>query len=431
MHCARRVHDVMHDPGAFSSETGGDRPYGGTTLNDLPVAGLMLNMMDDPRHQRVRLLVSKGLDTAHDRPARSRAPSPHRACSSTPRSQRGDCDFVNDIAGELPMQAICILMGIPEADRHQLFEWIEHTFDFKGSARRSRPPTTSRRPRPRCSSTAPRVDRRKARAPSRRHALDRVSTRASTGEDPPELTDQELQFFFSLLWAAGADTTRNAIAGAVVALSQFPDQLATAPRMTGRSCRPAIEEIVRWTHPAVVQPPHRDARRRARGEHVSRRRQGRVLGGVGEPRRARVRRAVPLRRRRAIRIRIWASATACTTVSARTSRASRSESCSTSCSIVCETIELGGRSSGRAATSTRAFVIYQFVWFRRSSDAPCSGADNCTSPVSFARKIGYSYSVCPAGSARRCCGWPSSSRPASCSRSCGRCITRHAPRHSR
>ena len=30
------------------------------------------------------------------------------------------------------MQAICILMGIPEDDRHQLFEWIEHSFDFKG-----------------------------------------------------------------------------------------------------------------------------------------------------------------------------------------------------------------------------------------------------------------------------------------------------------
>src|SRR5258708_40134755 len=52
---------VVHDPGAFSSETGGTRPFGGTTLNDLPMAGLMLNMTDDPRHQRVRPLVSNGL----------------------------------------------------------------------------------------------------------------------------------------------------------------------------------------------------------------------------------------------------------------------------------------------------------------------------------------------------------------------------------
>ena len=54
------------------------------------------------------------------------------------------------------------------------------------------------------------------------------------GEDPPELTDQELQFFFSLLWAAGADTTRNAIAGAIVALDAFPDEWRRCCRDDGR-----------------------------------------------------------------------------------------------------------------------------------------------------------------------------------------------------
>ena len=67
---------VIHDPATFSSETGGDRAYGGTTIPDLPVAGLMLNMMDDPRHQRVRMLVSKGLTAAHDRAVGSGAPAP-------------------------------------------------------------------------------------------------------------------------------------------------------------------------------------------------------------------------------------------------------------------------------------------------------------------------------------------------------------------
>jgi cytochrome P450 len=70
------------------------------------------------------------------------------------------------------------------------------------------------------------------------------------GEQPPELTDQELQFFFSLLWAAGADTTRNAIAGAVVALDAFPDQWR-ALRDAAAVDSAAVEEIVRWTHPAA------------------------------------------------------------------------------------------------------------------------------------------------------------------------------------
>src|SRR5215472_2248348 len=52
---------VLKDPDTYSSERGGDRPCGGTLLQDLPVAGIVLNMMDDPRHDRIRRLVSTGL----------------------------------------------------------------------------------------------------------------------------------------------------------------------------------------------------------------------------------------------------------------------------------------------------------------------------------------------------------------------------------
>jgi cytochrome P450 len=54
------VLQVLHDPVSFSSETGADRPFGGTILQDLPVAGVMLNMMDDPTHARIRRLLAKG-----------------------------------------------------------------------------------------------------------------------------------------------------------------------------------------------------------------------------------------------------------------------------------------------------------------------------------------------------------------------------------
>jgi len=52
------------------------------------------------------------------------------------------------------------------------------------------------------------------------------------------------------LWAAGADTTRNAIAGAIVAFAEFPDQLDVL-RADTDALAPAIEEVVRWTHPAA------------------------------------------------------------------------------------------------------------------------------------------------------------------------------------
>ena len=239
---------VVHDPAAFSSVTGGTRPYGGTTLNDLPVAGQMLNMMDDPRHQRVRLLVSKGLTPRTvarlEDDLRDRAGALVDAALGA-----GECDFVNDIAGELPMQAICILIGIPEQDRHQLFAWIEHSFDFKGE--RGAFETTEEVARAAASMFeygAALIAEKRAHPAD--DMLSIVCHARLEGEAQPELSDTELQFFFSLLWAAGADTTRNAIAGAIVAMTDFPDQLALL--RDDRSVMPtAVEEIVRWTHPAA------------------------------------------------------------------------------------------------------------------------------------------------------------------------------------
>ena len=50
--------EVLKDPVTYSSERGGGRAYRGTLLGDSPGAGVVLNMMDDPRHARIRRLVS-------------------------------------------------------------------------------------------------------------------------------------------------------------------------------------------------------------------------------------------------------------------------------------------------------------------------------------------------------------------------------------
>jgi cytochrome P450 len=67
--------------------------------------------------------------------------------------------------------------------------------------------------------------------------------------DPPRLTDDELYGFFSLLFSAGSETTRNAVSGGLLALIERPEQLR---RLRGDlSLLPtAIEEIVRWTTPS-------------------------------------------------------------------------------------------------------------------------------------------------------------------------------------
>ena len=239
---------VIHDPVTFSSETGGDRPYGGTTIPDLPVAGLMLNMMDDPRHQRVRLLVSKGLTPR--RIERLESELRRRASRLVDDAlAAATCDFVSTVAGELPMQAICILMGIPETDRHRLFEWIEHSFDFKDDREAFETNDEVAHAAAAMFEYGTQLIAEKRANPAD-DMLSVVCNATLPGEDPPQLADQELQFFFSLLWAAGADTTRNVIAGAVVALTEFPDQFRIL-RDDHDALVTGIEEIVRWTHPAA------------------------------------------------------------------------------------------------------------------------------------------------------------------------------------
>src|SRR5205085_6216926 len=51
-------------------------------------------------------------------------------------ADRGECDLVRDVALWLPLHAIADLVGVPEEDRKQVFEWTELTFGFDPSVRR-------------------------------------------------------------------------------------------------------------------------------------------------------------------------------------------------------------------------------------------------------------------------------------------------------
>jgi cytochrome P450 len=97
--------DVIRDPATYSSERGGTRQHGGTMLPDMPVAGVVLNMMDDPRHNRIRRLVSGGLTPR----TLQRLEDDLRRRSVVlldAAAEAGEVDFLEAVAAELPMQAI-------------------------------------------------------------------------------------------------------------------------------------------------------------------------------------------------------------------------------------------------------------------------------------------------------------------------------------
>ena len=233
---------VLKEPVRYSSETGGERPYGGTLLQDLPVAGIVLNMMDDPRHGRIRRLVSKGLTplTLRNLEGELRRRT-GVLLDAVP--EREPFDFLVDVAAELPLQMICFLMGIAEDDRHELFAAVEPGFDFRAGNGTERAPATFDM----LAYGHALIAEKRARPTD--DMLSVVVHAQLDDEDPPRLTDDELYMFFSLLFAAGSETTRNAIAGGVHAFVEHPDQLAALradPDLMGT----AIEEVLRWTSPS-------------------------------------------------------------------------------------------------------------------------------------------------------------------------------------
>jgi cytochrome P450 len=238
---------VLKDPVSYSSVTGGSRPYGGTLLQDLAIAGQVLNMMDDPRHSQIRRLVSSGLTPRMIR--RVEEDLRDRTRRLLDAVQPGEpFDFLVDIAAELPMQMICILLGVPESERHWLFEAIEPQFDFGGSRKAALSQLSVEEAGSRMYSYGQQLIASKRAEPTD----DMLSVVANATVDElggPVPSDLEVYLFFSLLFSAGAETTRNSVAGGLLALAQHPEQLR-ALRADLDGLPTAVEEMVRWTSPS-------------------------------------------------------------------------------------------------------------------------------------------------------------------------------------
>jgi cytochrome P450 len=241
---------VATDAATFSSDGSAVRPTGGGTLiDDLPggfAAGVLLNMQDDPRHQRIRQLVTPSVApralAAMEAELRGRAEQIVDDVSA-----RGDtCDLLVEIAAELPLQAIALLLGVPQADRHQLFAWAETNLDFEEDdpaehARRAAEASAA------MFDYAARLISTKRAEPddSMLSAVANGRIRCPDAEGDKALDDLEVQMFFSLLVAAGSETTRNSIASGVLGFMAEPAQWQRLH--DDRHLMPtAVEETLRW-----------------------------------------------------------------------------------------------------------------------------------------------------------------------------------------
>jgi cytochrome P450 len=236
------VMTVFRDPTTYSSDRGGGlRERGGTGLKDERSAGTMLNMTDDPQHYRLRSLVNRGFTPRAiaelEDELRIRTDRLLDAVGHEP------FDAVNGFARELPAQAICIVLGIPESDRRNLLDWLDQGIEADSASIVSSDATKLIR-----EYAAGLIADKRAR-PGEGIMSTIVEARLDDGS---QLTDRELTAFFALLFPAGAETTRSAIAGGIKAFIDRPEQfsrLRDDPDLMGA----AVEEIVRWTTPSVYK----------------------------------------------------------------------------------------------------------------------------------------------------------------------------------
>ena len=248
-------------------------------------------------------------------------------------AERGECDFLVDVAAELPLQAIAQLhRRAPGRPPRPLPLGRRHARLRRPRARPAEREDPGRRRRT-CRRTAS-ARRREAPGCPADDILSAVVSAGIEGADGAggPLSDLELQMFFNLLIAAGSETTRNSIAVGVARAHGAARPVAGARATTARSCRR------RWRRscagprrrPTTGAPRPRERRARRPGDRG--RRQGHAVVGVGEPRRDRCSTSRSASTSAATRTRTSPSGTARTSASAPTSPASRSGSCSTRCS---------------------------------------------------------------------------------------------------
>jgi methyl-branched lipid omega-hydroxylase len=228
---------------------------GAVSIQDIPADlhefyGSMISM-DDPRHARIRRIVSKTftprmLERVVDS-VRGIVEEVLDQARRTAETNDGRLDVVADVAAPIPLRVICDMMGVPAEDRDRVLaasNVILSGGDPELIADQDEPLTALFEAGIALAGIMERLAAERLERPT-----DDLTTALVTTEvDGERLTHQEIASFFILLLVAGNETTRNAISQGILALAEHPEQRARW--MADPSIdKTAVEEIVRWTSP--------------------------------------------------------------------------------------------------------------------------------------------------------------------------------------
>ncbi len=225
----------------------------GSQIPDLPEElneffGSMISM-DDPRHARLRRIVSRGFTPRALKRLEGEA---RRRATEVVDSviAKGECDFVTEIAARLPLGIICDMMGIPESQTHFVFEQTNIILGL-GDPEYVAPGENALVAALTAGSALGKLMNEVAAERRRKPGDDLTSQLLNAEIDGEALNERELASFFVLLVAAGNETTRNAISHGMKALTDHPDERRKWAVDFERVAPTAVAEIVRWASPVI------------------------------------------------------------------------------------------------------------------------------------------------------------------------------------
>ncbi len=239
----RDIIEVSLDQARFSSERGSSLVQ---DMDDERIAQMRLWMInqDAPNHTKLRKIVNKGFTKRMIQQMDAHIRGLTKEILDKV-ARKGECEFVTEIASELPLLVIAELVGCPAEDRGKLFKWSNQMIGFED---------------PDFTNEADATDAMlemleyanhlgKLRREDPRDDLTSLLLHAEL--DGERLDELSYAMFFVLLILAGNETTRNAISGGMLALSDHPDQrrkLASDPSLLTT----ATEEILRFVSPVIT-----------------------------------------------------------------------------------------------------------------------------------------------------------------------------------
>jgi cytochrome P450 len=237
------LHMAVADTMAKSDPRHDSSPY-------LQAVGDMLIFTNPPKHTRIRGVLSRAFTprmVERLRPRVLELVDQHLdACEAT----GGPFDLIEHLAGPLPSEVICELLGVPMADQPQVEKW---TADIAGTVQPVIPDEAL--------AAGDRTivefhDYLRRLVDERKHDPrdDLLSVLVRAEEQEGRLDEDELVSFAVTVLGAGTETTTNLIGVGALALLQSPDQLALMQQDPSRVAD-AVEELLRFESPVAMAFP--------------------------------------------------------------------------------------------------------------------------------------------------------------------------------